>query len=155
MSDAYLLTDQSGEHALTGPAGATHRATGIKAENKRHSLKERLHRRIGSGGEKRDSLGKEGGLPVDQSPESSDAGAEEQDSGRRVYFNVPLPQTERDEQGHPIAQYARNKIRTAKYTPLSFVPKNLWFQFHNIANVYFLFIIILGVRTLSTCPTPP
>jgi phospholipid-translocating ATPase len=129
-------------------AGATHRATGIKAANKRHSLKERLHRRIGSGGEKRDSLGKEGGLPVDPSPESSDAGAEEQDSGRRVYFNVPLPQTERDEEGLPLAHYARNKIRTAKYTPLSFVPKNLWFQFHNIANVYFLFIIILGVRTL-------
>jgi phospholipid-translocating ATPase len=128
-------------------AGATHRATGIKAANKRHSLKERLHRRIGSGGEKRDSLGKEGGSPGDHSPESSDAGAEDQDGGRRVYFNVPLPQTERDEEGHALAQYARNKIRTAKYTPLSFIPKNLWFQFHNIANVYFLFIIILGVRS--------
>jgi phospholipid-translocating ATPase len=99
-------------------------------------------------------LGKEGGLPVDQSPESSDAGAEEQDSGRRVYFNVPLPQTERDEQGHPIAQYARNKIRTAKYTPLSFVPKNLWFQFHNIANVYFLFIIILGIFSIFGASNP-
>lgn len=60
---------------------------------------------------------------------------------------MPLPQTERDEEGQPLAHYARNKIRTAKYTPLSFIPKNLWFQFHNIANVYFLFIIILGVRT--------
>jgi phospholipid-translocating ATPase len=125
---------------------ATHRATGLKAQNKRESLKARLHRRIGSG-EKRDSLGKEGGLPGDHSPDSSDAGADDPDSGRRVYFNVPLPQTERDEDGHPVAQYARNKIRTAKYTPLSFVPKNLWFQFHNIANVYFLFIIILGVCT--------
>jgi phospholipid-translocating ATPase len=100
-------------------------------------------------------LGKEGGLPTDPSPESSDAGAEEGDAGRRVYFNVPLPQTERDEEGHPLAQYARNKIRTAKYTPLSFIPKNLWFQFHNIANVYFLFIIILGVRTVPTPPTHP
>ena len=137
---------------------ATHRATGTKAENKRHSLKERLHRRIGSGGEKRDSLGKEGGPPLDQdqSPESSDAGADHEDSGRRVYFNVPLPQTERDEEGQPLAHYARNKIRTAKYTPLSFIPKNLWFQFHNIANVYFLFIIILGVRThpSDTSDTP-
>jgi phospholipid-translocating ATPase len=60
---------------------------------------------------------------------------------------VPLPQAERDEEGHPLAHYARNKIRTAKYTPLSFIPKNLWLQFHNIANGYFLFIIILGVRT--------
>ncbi|KAJ4369078.1 phospholipid transporting ATPase [Neocucurbitaria cava] len=133
---------------------ATHRATGAKAENKRHSLKERLHRRIGSGGEKRDSLGKEGGLPGEQSADSSDAGSDEQDSGRRVYFNVPLPQSERDEDGHPIAQFARNKIRTAKYTPLSFVPKNLWFQFHNIANVYFLFIIILGIFSIFGASNP-
>jgi phospholipid-translocating ATPase len=123
---------------------ATHRATGLKAQNKRESLKARLHRRIGSG-EKRDSLGKEGGLAGEQSPESSEAGGDELESGRRVYFSTPLPQTERDEDGHPSAQYARNKIRTAKYTPISFIPKNLWFQFHNIANIYFLFIIILGV----------
>jgi len=132
---------------------ATHRATGLKAESKRHSLKERLHRRIGSGGEKQPDLGKESGLQPDQSPEGSDAGAEQQDGGRRVYFNVPLPQRERDPEGHPLANYARNKIRTAKYTPLSFIPKNLWFQFHNIANVYFLFIIILGVCLLPLLPT--
>jgi phospholipid-translocating ATPase len=126
---------------------ATHRATGAKAQNKRESLKARLHRRIGSG-EKRDSMGKEGGAPGEHASESSDAGSDEPDNGRRVYFNVPLPQTERDDEGHPIASYSRNKIRTAKYTPLSFVPKNLWFQFHNIANVYFLFIIILGVCTI-------
>lgn len=47
--------------------------------------------------------------------------------------------------GHPIQQYKRNKIRTAKYTPISFIPKNLWFQFHNIANIYFLAVIILDV----------
>ena len=131
---------------------ATHRATDTQAESKRHSLKERLHRRIGSG-EKRDSLGKEGGslagLGPDKSPGSSDAGHDDDDSGRRVYFNLPLPPSERDEDNHPIHSYARNKIRTAKYTPISFVPKNLWFQFHNIANIYFLFIIILGVRTPS------
>ena len=50
-----------------------------------------------------------------------------------------------DETGAPIKQYARNKIRTAKYTPLSFIPKNLYFQFQNVANIYFLFIVILGV----------
>jgi len=129
---------------------ATHRATGIKAENKRHSLKERLHRRIGSNSEKkRDSLGKETGPSENGDLTSSEADSEEQDTGgRTVYFNIPLPAHERDDEGHPKAHYARNKIRTAKYTPLSFIPKNLWFQFHNIANVYFLFIIILGVGTL-------
>lgn len=139
---------------LTLLVGATHRATGTKAAIKRNSLKERLHRRIGSGGEKRYSLGKEDGSQHgDQSVEGSDdvePEVDDNEGGRKVYFNVPLPQSARDEEGHPLESYARNKIRTAKYTPLSFVPKNLWFQFHNIANVYFLFIIILGV-----CLRPP
>jgi phospholipid-translocating ATPase len=72
---------------------------------------------------------------------------EREDHGRIVFFNTPLPADAMDEEGHPLTHYARNKIRTAKYTPISFVPKNLWFQFHNIANVYFLFIVILGVST--------
>ncbi|KAF2465957.1 phospholipid-translocating P-type ATPase [Lindgomyces ingoldianus] len=132
---------------------ATHRAKGPKADHKRQSLKERLHRRIGSGEKKRDSLGKEGG-PLDNGDEGSDVGSEEQDPGRRVYFNLALPAEERDEDGHPKANYARNKIRTAKYTPISFVPKNLWWQFHNIANVYFLFIIILGIFQIFGASNP-
>lgn len=132
---------------------ATHRATGVKAENKRHSLKERLHRRMGSTNEKkRDSIGKETGPSENGDLTSSEADSDEPEvGGRTVYFNIPLPAHERDEDGHPTAHYARNKIRTAKYTPLSFIPKNLWFQFHNIANGYFLFIIILGVGTLPIC----
>jgi len=143
---------QQDDIEVTNPAKrirwATHRATGPKADNKRQSLKERLHRRIGSGEKKRDSFGKEAGPLENADLDSSDGGAlDEQESGRRIYFNVPLPAHERDEDGHPKGQYARNKIRTAKYTPISFIPKNLWFQFHNIANVYFLFIIILGVSS--------
>ena len=68
-----------------------------------------------------------------------------QSEPRTIYVNVPLPDEAKDEQGHIRQRYARNKIRTAKYTPLSFIPKNLWFQFHNIANIYFFFIIILSV----------
>jgi phospholipid-translocating ATPase len=68
---------------------------------------------------------------------------------RTVYFNVPLPDDARDEQGRPKQYYSRNKIRTAKYTPISFIPKNLWFQFHNVANLYFAFIIVLGVSSPS------
>lgn len=140
---------------VTNPAKrirwATHRATGPKADNKRQSLKDRLHRRIGSGEKKRDSFGKEAGPLEHTDIDSSDGGVDEHDSGRRIYFNVPLPAHERDEDGHPIGTYARNKIRTAKYTPISFIPKNLWFQFHNIENVYFLFIIILGVSISCPC----
>lgn len=64
---------------------------------------------------------------------------------RRVFINTPIPPELLDEDGAPIQQFSRNKIRTAKYTPLIFIPKNLWLQFHNIANVYFLFVTILAV----------
>lgn len=83
------------------------------------------------------------------SPSADEAPAEDPSSeaeSRMIYVNVPLPDEAKDEQGHIKQHYARNKIRTSKYTPLSFIPKNLWFQFHNIAMIYFLFIVILSVR---------
>lgn len=80
---------------------------------------------------------------------SSDPETSAQSPPRTVYVNTPVPEEARDENGRVKQHFGRNKIRTAKYTALSFVPKNLWFQFHNIANVYFLFIIILSVRKTS------
>ncbi|PLN81677.1 phospholipid-translocating P-type ATPase [Aspergillus taichungensis] len=115
---------------------ATTRVGGTGGMRKRVSIMDRFHKRSEMKEEKRRSQ-----LPTAEHP---NAEGESEASNRRVYFNVPIPDTERDEDGHPRANYPRNKIRTAKYTPLTFVPKNLWFQFHNIANIYFLFIIILG-----------
>ncbi|CAR25220.1 aminophospholipid-translocating P4-type ATPase DNF1 [Lachancea thermotolerans CBS 6340] len=63
---------------------------------------------------------------------------------RFLYYNMPLPEEYLDEEGKPATDYARNKIRTTKYTPLSFFPKNIALQFKNVANVYFLVLIILG-----------
>lgn len=40
--------------------------------------------------------------------------------------------------------YKNNKIRTTKYSFLSFLPKNLFEQLHRFANVYFIFIIALN-----------
>lgn len=130
--------------------------------SKRKSLLDRVHNRtISSASEKRRSV--RGGAP-EQNPggddgrddqdikptgdatAQSDDGSEDDKDNRQLYFNLPLP-NDMLEEGHPIAEYPRNKIRTAKYTPLSFIPKNLWFQFHNIANIFFLFLIILGVST--------
>lgn len=71
--------------------------------------------------------------------------SEEEGEGRTLFFNLPLPAEFKDEEGNPAQSYTRNKIRTAKYTPLSFIPKNIWFQFHNIANIFFLFNVILVV----------
>lgn len=79
-------------------------------------------------------------------PNNDGAEDDEHASGpRQLYFNLPLPEELLDEEGNPAQQYTRNKIRTAKYTPLSFLPKNLWFQFQNIANIFFLFLVILVI----------
>ncbi|XP_062516349.1 phospholipid-transporting ATPase ID-like isoform X2 [Corticium candelabrum] len=39
--------------------------------------------------------------------------------------------------------YAGNRIVTSKYNILTFLPKNLFEQFQRVANVYFLFLLIL------------
>nr|XP_038029111.1 probable phospholipid-transporting ATPase VA isoform X1 [Anas platyrhynchos] len=39
---------------------------------------------------------------------------------------------------------ASNRLKTTKYTALSFLPKNLFEQFHRLANVYFVFIALLN-----------
>uniref|UniRef100_A0A8B9K266 Phospholipid-transporting ATPase n=1 Tax=Astyanax mexicanus TaxID=7994 RepID=A0A8B9K266_ASTMX len=41
-------------------------------------------------------------------------------------------------------KYSGNKIRTTKYTFLSFIPKNLFEQLHRFANVYFIFLAALN-----------
>ncbi|XP_042867985.1 phospholipid-transporting ATPase VA-like isoform X1 [Penaeus japonicus] len=45
---------------------------------------------------------------------------------------------------HPNGSYPDNRICTTKYTILSFLPKNLFEQFHRFANLYFLFIVLLN-----------
>lgn len=37
-----------------------------------------------------------------------------------------------------------NAVHTTKYTVLNFLFKNLWEQFHRLANIYFLFIFLLN-----------
>lgn len=73
---------------------------------------------------------------------------------RTIYYNMPLTESMLDEEGNPIADYARNKIRTTKYTPITFFPKNIMFQFQNFANVYFLVLIILGAFQIFGVTNP-
>lgn len=54
---------------------------------------------------------------------------------------VPLKTPKRD---HPNGRRVGNKIRTTKYTLLSFIPNNLLEQFHRLANLYFIFIVLLN-----------
>lgn len=66
------------------------------------------------------------------------------DRGYRIVVpnhTVPSKTPKRD---HPNGRYVGNKIRTTKYTLLSFLPKNLLEQFHRVANLYFIFIVVLN-----------
>ncbi|CAN8006374.1 unnamed protein product [Ixodes hexagonus] len=47
-------------------------------------------------------------------------------------------------QQHPNRGYAGNAVQTTKYTLLSFLPRNLFEQFHRFANLYFLGIVLLN-----------
>lgn len=91
-----------------------------------------------------------------QSHGNEDGAEAEEISGinRRVFFNMALPPDMVDENGSPIQSYPRNKIRTTKYTPLTFLPKNLSLQFKNIANIYFLLIVILGAFPIFGVDNP-
>jgi phospholipid-translocating ATPase len=132
---------------------ATRKLTVKSSSVKRLSLMGRKHNKGMASEKKRASGGTDisqtvvDGQPVDDA-QKDDSVTEHTGDGpgpRQLYFNLPLPRELQDDDGHPIQQFTRNKIRTAKYTPLSFIPKNLFFQFQNIANIFFLFLVILVV----------
>ncbi|KAL6302940.1 phospholipid-translocating P-type ATPase [Sparassis latifolia] len=73
---------------------------------------------------------------------------------RKIYVNTPLSRDDMDHHGEPVARYVRNKVRTSKYTILTFVPKNLYEQFRRVANLYFLALVILQVFTVFGATSP-
>lgn len=73
---------------------------------------------------------------------------------RFIYYGMDLPLEMLDEENKPKTIYPRNKIRTTKYTPLTFFPKNIAFQFKNIANIYFLIMVILGCFQIFGVTSP-
>ncbi|PNX81439.1 phospholipid-transporting ATPase 1-like protein, partial [Trifolium pratense] len=59
------------------------------------------------------------------------------EDARLVYINDP-------EKTNESFEFFGNSIRTAKYSILTFIPRNLFEQFHRVAYVYFLIIAILN-----------
>lgn len=45
---------------------------------------------------------------------------------------------------HPNRNFRSNRIKTTKYSVITFLPKNLFEQFHRFANLYFLFVVALN-----------
>ena len=134
---------------------ATQRVTSVKGNKKRNGIINRFHKGPGAAEKKRESAGTDslGESQIGAGPEdvmNSDEGREGVTGLRRLFFNIPLPDDAKDEDGHNLANFGRNKIKTAKYTPLTFIPYDLWLQFHNVANTYFLFLVILAVSASRT-----
>ncbi|NXB14666.1 AT10A ATPase, partial [Rhagologus leucostigma] len=61
---------------------------------------------------------------------------------RLVRSSLLLPEAEPEKSKRTVL--ACNRLKTTKYTALSFLPKNLFEQFHRLANVYFVFIALLN-----------
>jgi len=57
---------------------------------------------------------------------------------RKIY-----PSTSGEENNNKC-KYANNAVKTQKYNVITFIPKNLYEQFHRFANIYFVFILILN-----------
>ncbi|XP_018027208.1 phospholipid-transporting ATPase VD [Hyalella azteca] len=49
-----------------------------------------------------------------------------------------------DNATNPNASHPSNRVTTTKYNLVTFIPKNLFEQFHRFANIYFLFIVLLN-----------
>lgn len=60
-----------------------------------------------------------------------------EDSARLIYINDPKKTNDKYE-------FTGNEIRTSRYTFITFLPKNLFIQFHRVAYLYFLAIAALN-----------
>ena len=75
--------------------------------------------------------------------------------GRHIHINVPSSMERIDERTQKA--YVSNIIRSCRYTPLNFVPRQLVAQFGKLANFYFLCVSVLqmipGLSTTGTYTT--
>ncbi|XP_070196933.1 phospholipid-transporting ATPase VA-like isoform X2 [Littorina saxatilis] len=64
---------------------------------------------------------------------------------RPIVPNHTIPSTVlHKHKAHPNHGYSSNRIKTNKYSVLTFLPKNLFEQFHRFANLYFIFVVALN-----------
>lgn len=64
---------------------------------------------------------------------------------RRVVPNHTVdPNIKIKHKTHPNYGFKDNAIKTTRYTIITFLPKNLFEQFHRFANIYFIFVVALN-----------
>ena len=54
-----------------------------------------------------------------------------------------------DAKANSTLRYPPNYISTTRYNVITFLPKNLWEQFHRVANIFFVVTMILSVTPIS------
>ena len=54
------------------------------------------------------------------------------------------PNIPHDSKAHPNHGYSFNLVKTTRYSIITFLPKNLFEQFHRFANIYFIFVVALN-----------
>ncbi|KDP21859.1 hypothetical protein JCGZ_00646 [Jatropha curcas] len=97
-----------------------------------------VHGKVGSRGSSsfHDKLGKSQKRSRHKSVQFDDNVLSEEDA-RFIYINDPRRTNDKFE-------FTGNEIRTSKYTFITFLPKNLFIQFHRVAYLYFLAIAALN-----------
>ncbi|KAG8839086.1 hypothetical protein FRC18_000965 [Serendipita sp. 400] len=73
---------------------------------------------------------------------------------RNVYVNCNLAPQDKDSHGRPLHTFVRNKVKTTKYTIITFIPKNLYEQFRRVANLYFLGLVCIQVFPIFGAAAP-
>lgn len=64
---------------------------------------------------------------------------------RHIVPNHTVPiEVGRKKKAHPNHGFTDNKVKTTKYTIITFLPKNLFEQFHRFANLFFIFVVALN-----------
>uniref|UniRef100_A0A4W3HDT4 Phospholipid-transporting ATPase n=1 Tax=Callorhinchus milii TaxID=7868 RepID=A0A4W3HDT4_CALMI len=81
-------------------------------------------------------------LPSQPLPSRSVSERNKEELQRSVVSSLPFEDSNAN--GNPNKCFATNAIKTTKYSLWSFIPKNLFQQFHRSANVYFVMIDILN-----------
>lgn len=95
-------------------------AESYRSEARRNQRRKRNVKRKGTG---RSFFGRDRRKPDDSEEPPPEVPKVVGGQRRNIYVNVPLPPSELDQHGEPVARYARNKVRTSSTSTAPFVSR--------------------------------